>query len=96
MTATLTTSIRDLAEALEQREQQLIQREHDIARAAESLSQSAAVQSAWHGGQQHERGRVVAMIDLQLEQLGSAGLNALSLRALRARILESQAQEVAA
>lgn len=63
-------------------------REAEVARAAEALSQQDAVQQALRCGRQEERGRVVALIDLQLEQLNRAGLNAMSLQALRRQLVE--------
>ena len=64
------------------------QREAAMARAAEQLSQDEAVQQALRCGRQEERGRVVELIDLQLEQLNRAGLNAMSLQALRRQLVE--------
>ena len=63
-------------------------REAEVARAAEELSQQDAVQQALRCGRQEERGRVVELIDLQLEQLNRAGLNAMSLQALRRQLVE--------
>jgi hypothetical protein len=63
-------------------------REAEVARAAEELSQQKAVQQAVRCGRQEERGRVVALIDLQLEQLGRVGLNAISLQALRRQLVD--------
>lgn len=62
-------------------------REAAIAEALEHLNQSAAVQAAYHQATLNERDRVLALIDLQLEHLGTAGINAISLRTLRRHIL---------
>ena len=72
------------ADALEERERKL-------AAAIEDLSQDSAVQAAWQQGGQHERDRIVALIDLQLGQLAAAGMNAILLRALRRQLLEVEA-----
>lgn len=80
--------LRQLADQLEAKEQELQERERAVAEAAEQLSQVAQVQQAFVAGKADERGRVVALIDLQLETLGKAGLNAISLRTLRQRLLE--------
>lgn len=85
----LTQAIYDLLGELQQQQAELEQRELQVARAAEELSQSRAVQQALRCGRQEERGRVVALIDLQLEQLGRAGLNAISLQALRRQLVDS-------
>jgi hypothetical protein len=77
-----------LVEQLEAKEQELLEREQAVAEAAEQLSQEAQVRQAFASGKQDERGRVVALIDLQLETLGRSGLNALSLRTLRQQLLE--------
>lgn len=74
------TSLQNLLADLEEREAA-------IAEAHERLSQSAAVQAAYHQATLNERDRVLALIDLQLQHLGSAGLNAISLRTLRRHIL---------
>jgi hypothetical protein len=78
---TLVRELRDQVVEIERREA-------EVARAAEALSQQDAVQQALRCGRQEERGRVVALIDLQLEQLDGAGLNAMSLRTLRRQLLE--------
>ena len=72
-----------LADAIEERERQL-------AAAIEDLSQDTAVQSAWQQGGQHERDRIVSLIDMQLGLLTGAGTNAIVLRALRRQVLEVQ------
>lgn len=84
----LTQAIYDLLGELQQQQAELEQRELQVAKAAEELSQSIAVQQALRCGRQEERGRVVALIDLQLEQLGRAGLNAISLQALRRQLVD--------
>lgn len=80
-------TIAELVTDLHRRIGELNDRERFVAAAAEELNQSTAVQSAWSGGQQHERDQIVALIDLQLEQLNRAGLNAVSLATLRHSIL---------
>jgi hypothetical protein len=87
----ITAHLAMLSAELERRTTTLVKRERDVAAAAEQLSQSAAVQAAWAGGQQAERQRITAMIDLQLEQLHHAGLNAISLKALRQHINDQTA-----
>jgi hypothetical protein len=87
----ITAHLAMLSAELERRTTTLVKRERDVAAAAEQLSQSAAVQAAWAGGQQAERQRITAMIDLQLEQLHQAGLNAISLKALRQHINDQTA-----
>jgi hypothetical protein len=84
----LTQKICDLLGELQQQQAGLEQRELQVAKAAEELSQSIAVQQALRCGRQEERGRVVALIDLQLEQLGRVGLNAISLQALRRQLVD--------
>lgn len=66
-------------------------RERAVAAAAEALSQDAAVQSAFRQGQQHERDRIVLLIDHQLALLQRSGTNALVLAALRRQVLEVEA-----
>lgn len=80
--------LQQLVDQLEAKELELIERERAIALAAEQLSQDAQIQQAFAAGKQDERGRVVALIDLQLETLGHGGLNAISLRTLRQQLLE--------
>ena len=89
----LTQKIYELLAEIQQHhvevEREIERREAAVAKAAEELSQSIAVQQALRCGRQEERGRVVALIDLQLEQLGRAGLNAISLQALRRQLVDS-------
>jgi hypothetical protein len=59
-----------------------------VARATEALLESPAIQAAMTQGQQIMRGRVIALIDYQLEQLRPSGTNALVLQALRRQVLE--------
>jgi hypothetical protein len=66
-------------------------RERELAAAAEALSQDAAVQAAFRQGQQHERDRIVLLIDHQLALLHRSGTNALVLGALRRQVLEVEA-----
>lgn len=80
--------IEDLVRELRDQVVEIERREAEVARAAEELSQQEAVQQALRCGRQEERGRVVALIDLQLEQLNGAGINAMSLQALRRQLLE--------
>ena len=63
-------------------------REQSVARAAEQLTESAAVQAAWQQGGTAERDRITALIDHQLEQLNRGGTNALVLTALRRMVVE--------
>jgi hypothetical protein len=63
-------------------------REQSVAQAAEELTASAAVQAAWQQGGIAERDRVVALIDLQLDQLSRGGTNAVVLTTLRRIVLE--------
>ena len=80
--------IESLVRELRDQVVEIERREAEVARAAEELSQQEAVQQALRCGRQEERGRVVALIDLQLEQLNRAGLNAMSLQALRRQLVE--------
>ena len=66
-------------------------RERDLAAAAEALSQDSAVQAAFSQGQQHERDRIVSLIDHQLALLQRSGTNALVLGALRRQVREVEA-----
>lgn len=84
----LSSKIVQLADQLDAKERELLEREQAVAQAAEQLSQDVQVRQAFAAGKQDERGRVVALIDLQLETLGRGGLNAVSLRTLRQRLLE--------
>lgn len=84
----LSSKIVQLADQLDAKERELLEREQAIAQAAEQLSQEVQVRQAFAAGKADERGRVVALIDLQLETLGRGGLNAVSLRTLRQRLLE--------
>jgi len=63
-------------------------REQSVARAAEQLTESAAVQAAWQQGGTAERARITALIDHQLEQLNRGGTNALVLTTLRRMVVE--------
>jgi len=80
--------IESLVRELRDQVVEIERREAEVARAAEELSQQDAVQQALRCGRQEERGRVVALIDLQLEQLNRAGSNAMSLQALRRQLVE--------
>ena len=73
---------RHLGEALLQGIAELEEREQAIATAAEQLSQDAAVKAAYACGQATERGRILTMIQYQLDTLQRAGHEALCLRAL--------------
>ena len=68
--------------------EQLEARERELALAAEEFSQDSAVQAAFSQGSQHERDRIVSLIDHQLALLQLSGNNALVLRALRRQVLE--------
>jgi hypothetical protein len=63
-------------------------REQSVAQAAEELTASAAVQSAWQQGGAAERDRVVMLIDHQLDQLSRGGINAIVLTTLRRMVVE--------
>jgi len=80
--------IESLVRELRDQVVEIERREAEVARAAEELSQQDAVQQASRCGRQEERGRVVALIDLQLEQLNRAGSNAMCLQALRRQLVE--------
>lgn len=82
-------TIQELLTDLQEQQLQIERRAAEIAKAAEELSQTTAVQQALRCGQQEERGRVVALIDLQLEQLGKAGINAISLQTLRRQLTDN-------
>jgi hypothetical protein len=82
-------TIQELLADLQEQQLQIERRAAEIAQAAEELSQTTAVQQALRCGQQEERGRVVALIDLQLEQLGKAGINAISLQTLRRQLTDN-------
>jgi hypothetical protein len=71
--------------------QALDKREQQLAQAAEQLSQEAAVRAAWQQGGTHERNRVAALIDQQLDQLNRGGVNAGVLATLRRMVLEVEA-----
>jgi 16S rRNA U516 pseudouridylate synthase RsuA-like enzyme len=66
--------------------EQLEAREAELALAAEQLSQEAAVQMAFREGQQHERDRLVRLIDMQQSQLSRGDINALVLGALKRQV----------
>jgi GTPase involved in cell partitioning and DNA repair len=83
-------NISALVDELREYEQQLEQRERELAAALEDISQQEQVQLAFLLGQQEERLRVVRMIDLQLETLAKGGLNALSLQTLRDALREEE------
>ena len=75
-------------EQLQQWEQQLEQREAEVAAAIEQLSQDAAVQAAWQEGSAAERGRITALIDHQRAALHRTGLGATVLETLRRMVME--------
>jgi hypothetical protein len=62
--------------------------ERVLVRAAEHLTQDAAVQAAWQQAAARERDRILALIDSQLAMLRRSGTNALVLAALRRQVLE--------
>ena len=68
--------------------QALRDRERDVAAQVERLNQQAAVQAAWRESGAAMKGRILALIDLQLEQLQRSGTNAIVLNALRKQVLE--------
>jgi hypothetical protein len=86
-----TQSLRELTAEAVAFAEQLETREQELAAAAEQLSQDPAVQAAFSQGSQHERDRVVMLIDHQLALLQMAGTNALVLRALRRQVREVEA-----
>jgi hypothetical protein len=61
-----------------------------VARATEALHESPALQAAMAQGQELMRGRVVALIDHQLEMLRESP-TAVLLRALRQQVREAEA-----
>lgn len=62
------------------------EREAAIAQALEDLTVDKAMRAAWEQSAAAERRRIVALIDCQLEQLDSAGMNAIALHHLRQQI----------
>lgn len=84
----VTMQLQQMVETLEARERAVEQSEHELAKAAEQINQSEAVQLALRCGREEAIAQVLALIDLQLETLGKAGLNAISLRTLRKHITE--------
>lgn len=62
---------------------ELEQREAATAQAMEALTVDARVRAAWAEATRTERWRVLALIDQQIAQLSSAGMNAVLLRTLR-------------
>lgn len=61
-----------------------------VARAAEQLSQSAAVQAAWQQASDAMRCRVIAMIDHQLAYLQAGCVSHQVLDTLRRQVVEVQ------
>jgi hypothetical protein len=59
-----------------------------LARAAEQLTQDAAVQAAWQQSGAAMKAQILALIDAQLAMLRRSGTNALVLTALRRQVLE--------
>jgi ABC-type transporter Mla MlaB component len=59
------------------------EREAAIAKAIEELTVDGAMRAAWSQAQQVERDRVLCLIDAQIDQLDSAGMNVIVLRTLR-------------
>ena len=88
---TIRQQLNDLLATIETDQQALAAEQAAVARATEALLESPAIQAAMTQGQQIMRGRVVALIDYQLEQLMPSGTNALVLQALRRQVLEVQA-----
>lgn len=84
-------SLRQLVQAARSLERELAHREAALAEALEQLHDPAVIRHAFAAGQQEERQRLVALIDLQLEQLQRSGLNALSLHSLRRQMLDPDA-----
>ena len=87
---TIRQQLNDLLATIETDQQALAAEQVAVARATEALLESPAIQAAMTQGQQIMRGRVVALIDYQLETLASGGTNALVLQALRRQVLEVQ------
>lgn len=67
------------------------QREAAIAAALEELTVDGAMHSCWSQAQQVERDRVLCLIDQQIEQLDSAGMNVIPLRTLRGVVAQTHA-----
>jgi hypothetical protein len=61
---------------------------HSREQAVAHATESAAVQAAWRQGGAAERGRIVTLIDHQLDQLKRGGTNAVVLTTLRRMVLE--------
>ena len=80
--------MRQLTDELESRLLDLDKREAQLAAAYESLSQHAAVQSAFTEGTLHERSRILALIDHHLATLQRSGHNAIALGTLRRQITD--------
>ena len=76
---TLTTA----GEALLREVDGLLERERAVAGAAEALSQDAAVQAAYACGVATERGRILTLIQHQLDMLRRGGTESLCLKALQ-------------
>jgi len=85
---TIRQQLNDLLATIETDQQALAAEQAAVARATEALLESPAIQAAMTQGQQIMRGRVVALIDYQLEQLMPSGTNALVLQTLRRQVLE--------
>jgi hypothetical protein len=85
---THTTEFHRLTQEAVKYVEQLEARERELAIAAEQLSQDSAVQAAFSQGSQHERDRIISLIDQQLDLLQRSGNNALVLRALRRQVRE--------
>jgi hypothetical protein len=84
----LTFKVNEVLLELDRRNRALDEQALILAQAAERLSQDAAVKEAFRCGQQTKQDQIIAMIDLQLNQLEGAGINVLSLKTLRRHIIE--------
>jgi transcription initiation factor IIE alpha subunit len=84
----LTFKVNEVLLELERRNRALDEQALILAQTAERLSQDTAVTEAFRCGQQTKQDQIIAMIDLQLNQLEGAGINVLSLKTLRRHIIE--------
>lgn len=81
----------DLLAGLQAQLTDIDRREAVLAAAAEALSQDTAVQAAFHDGIEHERRRVLQLVELQRDTLTRAGISHLTLTALQRLVAEPEA-----
>ena len=87
---TIRQQLDDLLARIETDQQALAAEQAAVARATEALHEAPALQAALAQGQELMRGRVVALIDHQLEMLRESP-TAVLLRALRQQVREAEA-----